>query len=56
MIETKAYQPIGLCIYCNSGQAQEKFTDEHIIPYGLGWGGFCAWWKPGSMERAAVLT
>ena len=21
-----------------------------------GWGGFCAWWKPGSMERAAVLT
>jgi hypothetical protein len=36
MIETKAYQPIDLCIYCGSGHVQEKFTDEHIIPYGLG--------------------
>jgi hypothetical protein len=36
MIENKNYQPANLCIYCGPSQAQEKFTAEHIIPYGLG--------------------
>jgi hypothetical protein len=36
MIESKVYQPVNLCIYCGPSQAQENFTAEHIIPYGLG--------------------
>ncbi|MBI9045936.1 MAG: hypothetical protein JEZ06_15695 [Anaerolineaceae bacterium] len=37
MFETKykeTFQPVGHCIYC--GANNQKLTDEHIIPFGLG--------------------
>lgn len=32
-LERKTYQPFGKCIYCDK---EDKLSDEHIIPFGLG--------------------
>jgi Pyridoxal-phosphate dependent enzyme len=46
----------GLSSDWGSGRDQGMTSRVFWLAEDQGWGGFCAWWKPGSMERAAVLT
>jgi hypothetical protein len=35
-MNTKKYPPVGACVYCRSEGDPQSFTDEHIVPLGIG--------------------